>query len=231
MARDRQLTLHDVRMTTGRGGPRRGAGRPRGNRARVLHRARPAVPGRYPVHVTLRVRSGVPSLRSGVFVREFRRSLAQACERGTFRVVHYSLMDDHVHCIIEASGRHALACGMKSLGARLARAANRVFARSGPVLDGRYHAVLLRTPRQVHRAVRYVLLNARKHARRRRRSARLDPACSGWWFVFWREVVSAADPMGGAREVALPRSWLLRKGWRRHGRIGLTEVPGPRIGD
>ena len=99
------------------------------------------------------------------------------------------------------------------------------------VLDGRYHAVLLRTPRQVHRAVRYVLLNARKHARRPSRSARLDPASSGRWFDFWREDVSAADPIGGAREVALPRSWLLRKGWRRHGRIGLTEVPGPRIGD
>ena len=139
-------------------------------------------------------------------------------------------MDDHVHCIVEASGRRALACGMKSLGARLARAVNRVFARSGPVLDGRYHAVLLRTPRQVHRAVRYVLLNARKHARRPGTRARVDPASSGRWFDFWREDKVGSDPIGGAREVALARSWLLRTGWRRHGRIGLMEIPGPRGG-
>jgi putative transposase len=139
-------------------------------------------------------------------------------------------MDDHVHCIVEASGREALACGMKSLGARLARAANRVFARRGPVLDGRYHAVLLRTPRQVHRAVRYVLLNARKHARRPGGTPRVDPASSGRWFDFWREKVDVADPIGGALEVAPARSWLLRVGWRRHGRIGLTEIPGPREG-
>ena len=132
MARDRQLSFRDLRMTTGRGGPRRGAGRPPGVRPRVLHRVRPPVPGRYPVHVMLRVRSDAPSLRRGGFVREFRRSLAQACERGGFRVVHYVLMDDHAYFIVEASGRRVLACGMKSLGARLARAANRVFARTGP---------------------------------------------------------------------------------------------------
>ena len=217
-------------MTTGRGGPRPGAGRPCGPRPRVLHRERPGVPGRYPVHVTLRVRSDVPSLRSASFVREFRRSLAQACERGTFRVVHYSLMDDHVHCIVEAAGKRALACGMKSLGARVARAANRVFERTGSALDGRYHAVLLRTPRQVHRAVRYVLLNARKHARRPGRALRLDLASSGRWFDFWREDVGAADPIGGEREVSPARSWLLQIGWRRHGRIGLTEIPGPHDG-
>ena len=227
MKRNRQLSFADHRMTTGRGGPRQGAGRPRGPRPRVLHRARPAAPGRYPLHVTIRVRADVPSLRSARLVRELRRSLVEACERGTFRVVHYSLMDDHVHCIVEASGRRALACGMKSLGARLARAVNRVFERTGPVLDGRYHVVSLRTPLQVHRAVRYVLLNARKHARRPGRGLRIDPASSGRWFDFWRERAIGTDPIGGTREVALPRCWLLRIGWRRHGRIGLTEIPGP----
>ena len=163
-------------------------------------------------------------------MREFRGSLAEACERGAFRVVHYSLMDDHVDFIVEASGRRALACGMKNLGARLARAANREFARTGPVLAGRYHAVLLRTPRQVHRALRYVLLNAHKHARRPAEQPRLDPASSGRWFDFWRDEKIGTDPIGGAREVVLARGWLLRTGWRRHGRIGLTEIPGPREG-
>jgi len=140
-------------------------------------------------------------------------------------------MDDHVHLIVEAAGKHALASGMKSVGARLARAANRVFERAGPILDGRYHAVLLRTPRQVHRALRYVLLNARKHARRPRRVGerpRPDPASSGRWFDFWQERTVGADPIGGPRELALAHSWLLRTGWRKHGRVGLGEVPGSR---
>ncbi len=226
MARTRQLSFHDHRMTSGRGGPRRGAGRPRGPRPRALHRVRPPVPQRCPVHVTIRVRPGLPSLRCARVVREFRRSLASACERGAFRVVHYSLMNDHAHLIVEATGRQALASGMKSVGARLARVVNRVSSRSGPVLDGRYHAVLLRTPRQVHRALRYVLLNARKHARRPSRSPRLDPASSGRWFDFWRERQFPSDPIGGPREVAAARGWLLRTGWRRHGRVSLAEIPG-----
>jgi REP element-mobilizing transposase RayT len=68
-------------------------------------------------------------------VREVRRTLVAACERGEFRVAHYSIQRDHVHMIVEARGREALARGMKSVAARLARAVNRVFSRSGPVLD------------------------------------------------------------------------------------------------
>ncbi len=79
------------------------------------------------MHVTVRMRRGVPSLRKQSLVRELRRSLAAACERGEFRVTHHSLQRDHVHLIVEASGKEALARGMKSVAARLARAVNRVF--------------------------------------------------------------------------------------------------------
>jgi hypothetical protein len=60
--------------------------------------------------VTLRVRPGVPSLRGGALVHEWRRSLAEANERGDFRVAHYSLQGDHAHMIVEAHGKEALAC-------------------------------------------------------------------------------------------------------------------------
>jgi hypothetical protein len=136
-------------------------------------------------------------------------------------------MDHHAHWIVEANGKRALACGIKSIAARLARAVNRVLGRTGPVLDGRYDSVVLATPRQVRNALRYVLLNARKHARRPSGSLRVDAASSGRWFDGWRERVPALDAIGGAREVAPARSWLVRVGWRRHGRIGRLEVPGP----
>lgn len=225
--RPKQLSFHDQNMRTGRGGPRPGAGRPAGPRPRVLHRERAAVPNGCPVHVTLRVRPGLPSLRSAKLIREFRRSLARACERGSFRVVHYSLQNDHAHLIVEASGKRALASGMKSVGARLARAVNRVFGRKGAVLDGRFHSVLLRTPSQVRNALRYVLLNGRKHAKRVERELRLDPASSGRWFDGWKgSTAGAVDPIGGVREVARAHGWLLRLGWRRRGLIDWSEVPG-----
>jgi REP element-mobilizing transposase RayT len=188
-----------------------------------------------PLHVTLRVRRGVPSLRTGSVVHEFRRSLAEACERGDFRVNHYSLQGDHAHLIVEANGTRALACGMKSIGARLARAVNRVTARKGSVLDGRYHHRVLRTPREVRRALAYVLLNARHHLRRHARTASaasrilLDPASSARWFDGWRlETASRLAAAHERREVARARTWLLRVGWRRHGLVDPSEAPGPR---
>jgi len=75
---------------------------------------------------------------------------------------------------------------MKAIGSRIARAANRVFRRSGPVLADRYHLHVLRTPSEVRNALAYVLLNAPKHAARAGRAlARaftIDPASSGRWF-------------------------------------------------
>jgi REP element-mobilizing transposase RayT len=178
------------------------------------------------------MRASVPSLRGGAFVREFKRSLAEASERGDFRVPHYSLQHDHAHLIVEAKGMEALANGMRSIGARLARAVNRVGHRSGPVLDGRYHHRSLRSPREVRRALAYVLLNARRHMAKSRgvpRSAtvHLDGASSARWFDGWRpEVANRLPEAGTAREVARPRTWLLRVGWRRHGLVDPAEVPG-----
>jgi REP element-mobilizing transposase RayT len=229
--RPEQLTFTDYRQRSGRGGPRPGAGRPRGPRPRVLHRERVPVPVGCPVHVTLRVRVDVPSLRTVAFVREFRRSLAEACERGDFRVIHYSLQGDHAHLIVEARGKDALARGMKSIAARLARAVNRTAARSGSVLDGRYHHRSLRTPREVRRALAYVLLNARRHLAKRRHVSRadqirLDPASSARWFEGWKRRPSLDRAEPSLREVAGARTWLLRVGWRRHGLVDPDEVPG-----
>jgi REP element-mobilizing transposase RayT len=127
------------------------------------------------------VRRGVPSLRSERFAAAFRSSLRQACERSEFRVVHYSLQRDHVHLVVESAGKAALGRGMKAVGARIARAVQRTFGWRGPVLDGRYHLRVLRTPREVRNVLAYVLLNARRHCQKRRGAAppvRIDAASS-----------------------------------------------------
>lgn len=210
------------------GGARAGAGRKAADRARVWHRGRVEFPERFPGLVTLRVRGDVPSLRSVRLVREMERSLRASSGRSRFRVVHYSIQHDHVHLLTEAESAAALACGMKSIAARLARAVNRVFGRRGPVLDGRYHHRVLMTPREVRHALAYVLLNARKHATGRVATSSalrlsIDPASSSRWFDGW-DVTPA--PALDVPAVARPATWLLSAGWRRHGLIRRSEVPG-----
>jgi REP element-mobilizing transposase RayT len=189
----------------------------------MRHRSRVTFASRYPCHVTFRVREDVPSLRSVRFVRELERSLREIQGRRECRVVHYSIQGNHVHMIVEAVGADGLGKGMKAVGARLARAVNRVFSRSGPVLLDRYHHRVLRTPKEVRNTLAYVLLNARRHSRRSAKEVgKADPASSGRWFDGWRSRLKAGlDPPA----VAPPRTWLVQKGWRRHGLIGLDEVP------
>lgn len=210
------------------GGRQPGAGRPRGPRPRALHRARPDFSQDHPLHVTFRVKPGLPSLRRPRFQRALRRTLADVtAQRPGFRVVHYSVQQDHVHCLVEAEGKRELSNGMKALGARFARTVNRIFQRSGAVLDGRYHARVLKTPKEVRKALAYVLLNSRKHfAQRHGRvpPVRLDPCSSGVWFQGWQ--TGAHPPPRYPRETGIPFTWLLSRGWRRCGRIDPAEVPG-----
>jgi len=168
------------------------------------------------------------------FVREFESALRaiHSC-RTRFRVVHYSIQGDHVHLIVEAATTRDLSCGMKSVGARLARSVHRAFAWTGAVLADRFHLHVLRTPREVRNAIAYVLLNARRHlaklGRRLDPRAPVDPASSGRWFDGWRAaaVFVAAQSLDGAPPAICPaRTWLLSSGWRRHGLIEPREVPG-----
>jgi putative transposase len=231
----RQLQI-DLRPVSRWGGPRPGAGRKPGPNPGIRHRSRGTITERHPCHVTIRVRRGVPSLRSARLVAEFSQSLRESCERGRFRVVHWVLMRDHVHAIVEAASARDLASGMKAMCARLARAVNRVFRRCGRVIADRFHLHVLRTPREVRAAIAYVLLNARRHAakagRRNDPIGRIDPASSGSWFDGWSARVGSSNgrsavPETGLRPVARARSWLLSVGWRRVGLIDPAEIPGP----
>ena len=225
----RQQSFDDHRMRHGRGGPRPGAGRKPSGRSCERKQRRERFRGGKPVHVTLRVRSGLPRLRSRRLVGELRRSFGEACERGDFRLVHYSVQFNHLHLLVEAEDQAALGRGIKSLGARVSRAIQRVFGVTGRVLARRYHAHVLRTPREVRSALAYVLLNVRKHVHGRRGAApplRLDDASSSRWFEgFTREL---PGDRAGPREVARPRTWLLARGWRRQGLIDPASLPGAR---
>jgi hypothetical protein len=175
--------------------------------------------------VTLKVRAGLPSLRRRALVWRVERSLAVLRARGDFRVVEYSIQSNHAHFVVEATSAEDLGRGMKALGTRFARVVNRAFGMRGAVLRDRYHMRILRTPREVRNALAYVLMNIRKHRAQRGLATppRVDPASSGRWFQGWADaMLPARDPPA----VAAARSWLLRIGWLRWGRLALAETPG-----
>ena len=208
------------------GGSRPGAGRKRaGPRARVSHGAREALSARHPVHVTVRLCAGLPSLRRDAARVAIERAFRAGRERFGFRLNEYSLQSNHLHLIAEAADRHALSRGMKGLLVRVARALNRLWARTGSVFTDRYHARQLRTPREVRIALVYVLHNARHHGLR---ILGFDPCSSGPWFDGWnRNSIRNTRSLAVAPNSPAARAsrWLLRIGWRVHGRIGLDEQP------
>ena len=201
------------------GGRRKGAGRkPASGRRSVSHRRRVPHDPRCPVHVTLRARAGLPSLRGdrvfAVVSRAFR-----AASHDSFRLLQYSVQSDHLHLLVEADKPTRLARGVQGLAIRTARAINRLLRRRGRVWDGRYHSHMLRKPREVRNALVYVLQNFRKHVPGARG---LDPRSSAAWFQGWCTGIAA--PSVSAPVVAA-RTWLARVGWRRHGLLDLREAP------
>ena len=223
MARQRQRQLA-LPVRRGWGGRREGAGRKPGPRPVVLHRARSEHKSRFPLHVTLRARADLGSLRGRRLFPVLERAIAAASRSG-FRLVHFSVQGDHLHLIAEAHDKAALSAGMRGLMIRAARAVNRDLGRRGAVWADRYHCRELGTPREVRNALAYVLLNSRKHGRE---VAGHDPCSSARWFDGWRDHCAVVDLAIDPPAVVAPRTWLLGVGWRRHGLLPLHRAVGQR---
>jgi hypothetical protein len=205
--RPRQL---DLPRTSTWGGARKGAGRkvPTDRRANVQHRPRPEHRAAFPVHVTLRARRHIPSLRLERTFAAVRTAISRS-SHAHFRVLHFSVQSDRAHLIVEADTTPALSLGIAALKIRVARGINRALRRRGPVWADRYHARPLRTPREVRAGLVYVLQNWKKHIRHVRG---LDGRSSAAWFD--GRAGHPAPPVEN-RPVAAPRTWLAATGWRR----------------
>jgi hypothetical protein len=107
----------------------------------------------------------------------------------------------------------------------LARRLNRYFERRGSFFADRYHSRVLRSPREVRNALRYVLSNFRQHeAERGQRLSRdwIDPSSSAYWFDGWRDPVRLREArQRELLDVPCPTApatvWLLTTGWKRWG--------------
>lgn len=183
------------------------------------------MPARAPLHLTMRV-AGVPSLRAERCIKVIRAAFFHGKEKQGFRLVHYAVQPDHLHLVVEADDKRTLSSGARGLAIRIAVRLNAMLGRAGKVFADRYHAVPLTSPRQVRRALAYVLLQARRHAAKRGRvlPVGLDACSSAPLFDGWTRGRPRAGPWSDT--VAVAETWLLTTGWRAHGRIDPAEVPG-----
>jgi len=223
------------------GGKRRGAGRPpKGARAGAPHKTRPFLHARYPVHVVLRVVAAVGNLRRRCTYQAIREATLTTARREDFRIVHLSVQRTHVHLIVEAADKCALASGMKGFQISAAKHLNAAISRGGPgprrrgpVFPDRYHAEIITTPRQARNTLAYVLINFRKHREDQAEpmsSWKIDWFSSAILFPGWAEYGDEAflwrsPPTYDPLIVYQPRTWLLREGWRKAGTISCHEVP------
>jgi putative transposase len=218
------------------GGKRQNAGRKPGPHPKTPHRARPRHYFGHPVHVTLRAALG--SLRSQFLYPTVRIAISRATRHAPdrFRIVHYSVQSNHVHLIVEAADRRALTAGVHGLEARVTRYINELLRRRGSLWADRWHGRALASPNEVRNALVYVLANFRKHAPHSLPHG-VDPCSSAAWFLGWHGIDERGPPLAARAwpvgkedqevPVSEPKTWLLRCGFLKAGRVRLDEAPRP----
>jgi hypothetical protein len=96
------------------------------------------------------------------------------------------------------------------------------------VFADRYQDHILKSPREVRNALRYVFGNGKKHAAEGREvnvPQAIDTFTSAPWFAGFRERIVVKGIEAIVRPVTDARTWLLTEGWLRHGRLSVHEVP------
>ena len=238
--RKRPRKRHVQQLLFRRGGKRKGAGRkPKGLRAGARHESRPEIDEASVLHVVLRVMPEVGSLRRPALYRALHDASVTAAMRERMRIVHISVQRTHVHMLVEAADKKALAHGMQGFQISAARNINTALGdkcgrRRGKVFVDRYHLVVITSPTQARHVLSYVLNNWRKHEEDRRepRTRMVDPFSSGRSFGGWQELASEPflwKPDKGYEPMItyVPRAWMLREGWQRAGGvISARAVPG-----
>jgi len=187
----------------------------------VPHVTRPEIRGA--AHVVLRICRGLPWLRTPKTYRVLERSFRNGKSKSGFRLIEYSVQQDHLHLVVEADDRRRLARGLQGLMIRIAKSLNRFWRRRvGRVFADRYFALALVKRMQLWRTLRYVLQNGRKHGARSAKD-RPDPYSSGRWFLRWCTLDPLRRPLR-IPAVERPHTFELLA----LPAIALDDLPGPR---
>src|SRR3954468_10600769 len=217
-----QLSFEDRRRLTLAGKKKKRPGPKPSLFPNVRHRARGVHKYWNPLHVTMRALRGLPSFRAQTLYDAFDRAVRRT-RREDFRIVEFSVQDNHLHLIVEADDKDALARGMKSFSVRANRLFNAALGRGrGRVWGDRYHRRDLTSAQQVRNALVYCLANYKRHYRVTSGAPRIDPCSSARWFQGWTAIRQHDD---GPRPSAVALTVLLKRAWQKHGLIHPGERP------
>lgn len=195
------------RQTTyGYGGARPGAGRKPKNPEGpgVSHARRPLLASRFPVHVSLKVREGLPDLRGPQLRNLILTHLSKGQKRKGFRLVHFSIQSSSLHFLVEAVDARALSAGIQGIAIRLAKQINKELGITGRVFADRFSERVLKTPTQTRKALAYVINNLRRQkAQQGKELARdwIDPLSSGPRFDGWKDAPAKSSPSEQDQEI------------------------------
>src|SRR4029078_5271309 len=106
--------------------------RPKGARAGSPHRKRRDLSARHPVHVVLRVVRAVGNLRRRATYKAVREATLTTARREDFRIVPLSIQRNHLHLLVEADHKAALASGMQGFQISAAKHLNAAISKNRP---------------------------------------------------------------------------------------------------
>ncbi len=183
----------------------------------ISHRKRPQLHKKEVLHLTLKLRRGLQSLRRGKTFEAITRSFHKYSLREGFRLVHFSVQHDHLHLIAEADSKAGLTQAMQRLMVSLARQLNFVWQKmsgkwTGRVFKERYHQHVIRNPKEVRAALLSVLRNALEHGEIH--WGEQDRYSSARYFDGFSKAKPQAPP---DKLIVKATAWLLTKGWRKSG--------------
>ncbi|MFT4542251.1 MAG: putative transposase [Planctomycetota bacterium] len=170
--RQSAMTQGFLRFDRAHGGWRPGAGRKKrrlrkGERRVASHQSRENFTRLDTLHVTLRLADGLPSMRRDLAFAIIRGCIKAANNRLGMRIHHYCVMSNHIHLVVKATSKAALATAMRGLNVRLAHSLNKLWSRTGFFLAERYHVAIVRAQARYRKAlshlINYVINNATRH--------------------------------------------------------------------
>lgn len=191
----------------------------------ITHQPRPKLGKKAVLHLTLKLRRGLPNLRREKAFTAIQRSFYKYSRGEGFRLTQFSVQSDHVHLIAEADSKPALSRAMQRLGISLAWQLNIVWekltgSKPGGLYKERYHERVLESPLEVRRTLLYVLANGKKHGVVKPHER--DHYSSAYYFDGFEKVAARPTPEG---LIANATAWLLVRGWRDHGLLKIAEMP------
>ena len=154
----------DLFLDNRHGGRRKGAGRKRKDKTLQRHNPRKEFKARYPLHITIRLKSGLPSLRRKKQFKLIKSAILKSREKG-LKLIHFTVQSNHLHLLVESKNKQTLAKSMQSFCTSLAKKLNLSLKRRGQVFRDRYHVHILKTPREVVQALKYIFTNWAKHTK------------------------------------------------------------------